>query len=90
MKRFLAPLVAAALLAAAPAPAANASNTGGPMGACIGCCFGIRTVADWNGGKRINVRDILDLIYIGRIWSAFEGWTGTTRDDLHRAEPSYF
>ena len=45
-----------------------------------------RTVSFWMKDTPL----ALDLIFIGRIWSAFEGWTGTTRDDLHRAEPSYF
>ena len=87
MKKLLALALAAALFAA---PSAHAHESGGLAGAFVGCCFGIRTAADWNDGKNINVRDILDLIWIGRIWSAVEGWSGTTRSDLHSAEPAYF
>ena len=86
MKKFLALSLAAALLAAAT----PAKAEGGIAGGIVGCCFGIRTAAAYNEGKSLHVRDILDWLCIGRVWSAIEGYNGTTLSDLHEEAPRYF
>lgn len=87
MKKIIAIAVLAAFLVA---PAVRAAEAGGLGGACVGCCFGIRTVAAWNEGKKLHVRDILDLLSIGRIWSAISGYQGITTSDLQKEAPEYF
>lgn len=90
-KSILAIAMASALVAcAAPALADRDRQPGGVAGGLIGCCFGMRTAAAWNDGKGIGIRDILDLIVIGRIWSAIEGWGGTTTSQLHAESPAYY
>ncbi len=86
MKKLIAITALSALLAA---PAICAEK-GGLGGACVGCCFGIRTVAAYNEGKKLHVRDILDLLSIGRIWSAISGYQGITTSELHSEAPAYF
>ena len=96
MKKILAIALAAAIFMAAPAARAEAakaeasSGRGGFMGAVVGCCFGLRTVADWNEGKKIHVCEWLNFVGIGPIWAAIEGWQGTTRSQLQKEEPAYF
>lgn len=88
MKKIIALSLVAALFAAAPA--VKAQEAGGLGGACVGCCFGFRTAIDYNDGQKLNVHDILDILSIGRIWSAIEGYNGTTRSEMHKSEPAYF
>jgi hypothetical protein len=91
MKKFLALFLAAALLAVStPAQAAPAEGRGGFGGALVGCCFGFRTMAAYNDGKSLHIHDILDLLWIGHIWDAIEGWSGTTYSDMQKADPAYF
>ena len=89
MKKLIAITALSALLAA-PAICAEKQEAGGFGGACVGCCFGIRTVAAYNEGKKLHVRDILDLLSIGRIWSAISGYQGITTEDLKKEAPAYF
>ena len=91
MKKFLALSLAAALLAVStPAQAAAAEGRGGLVGGLVGCCFGIRTAAAYNEGKSINIREWLQLIWVGYVWAALEGYSGVTTSDLQKAEPAYF
>lgn len=71
-------------------PGAQQRQPGGIGAACVGCCFGIRTVAAWNEGKNLDIRDILDLLSIGRIWSAISGYQGITATQLHNQAPLYY
>lgn len=90
-KIVLALTVAATMFAAVPAVhAENARTPGGFTAGLIGCCFGMRTAAAWNEGKSLGIRDILDLIFIGRIWSAITATGGTTTSDLHKEAPAYY
>ncbi len=88
MKKIIAITALSALLVA-PAICAEKKD-GGFGGACVGCCFGIRTVAAYNEGKKLHVRDILDLLSIGRIWSAISGYQGITTSELQKEAPGYF
>ena len=87
MKKILAIVLAMAIFAAAPAAQAKAAEG---RGGIVGCCFGIRTAAAYNEGKSINIREWLQLIWIGNVWAAFEGYSGTTTSDLQKTEPAYF
>ena len=91
MKKFLAIALVAAIFMAAPAAKAEAApGRGGIVGGIVGCCFGIRTAAAYNEGKSINIREWLQLIWVGYVWAAFEGYSGVTTSDLQKAEPAYF
>ena len=91
MKKILAIALAAAIFMAAPAAQAEAApGRGGVVGGIVGCCFGIRTAAAYNEGKSINIREWLQLIWVGYVWAAFEGYSGVTTSDLQKAEPAYF
>ena len=88
MKKILAIALAAAVFMAAPA--AQAREAGGLMGGIVGCCFGLRTAADWNEGKKIHLCEWLNFVGVGPIWAFVEGWSGTTRSQLQKDEPAYF
>lgn len=90
MKKFLMLVVVAAMMAVSVPAAQAAHQSGGPMAGLIGCCFGIRTAAAWNDGKDLSIRDILDLIVVGRIWSAISGWGGTSTSDLRSEGSQYY
>ena len=92
MKKYLAIALAAVLtLAATPSVKAEAApGRGGFLGGVGGCCFGIRTAAAWNEGKNINIREWLQLIWIGNLWAAFDGYSGVTTSDLQKTDPGYF
>ncbi len=88
MKKFIAIAVLAAFIAA---PAVRAADEPGGLGSCcVGYCFGIRTVAAYNEGKKLHVRDVLDLLGIGRLWSALSGYQGITTSELQKEAPAYF
>ena len=91
MKKLLALSLAAALLAVStPAKAEPAEGRGGIVGGIVGCCFGIRTAAAYNEGKSINIREWLQVLWVGYVWAALEGYSGVTTSDLHKSEPAYF
>ena len=93
MKKTLAIALAAILaLSAVPTTRAESADDGrGGFGpALVGCCFGFRTMAAYNDGKKLHIHDILDLLWIGHIWDFFEGWNGTTYSQMQKAEPAYF
>ena len=93
MKKSIAILLIASFVVAAFAPAALAvkdREAGGFVAGLIGCCFGIRTAAAYNSGKDLHVRDILELLCIGHIWSFFSAYGGMTSEDLHASDPAYF
>ena len=83
MKKFLVLSLLAAVLAA---PSAQARETGGLGGGLVGCCFGIRSAAAWNDGKRLEVREWLRIVpivgIVGAVWNAIDGWNGVTTDEL--------
>lgn len=90
MKKYLTLAIVAALLAVSAPAAQAARQPGGAMAGLIGCCFGMRTAAAWNDGKNLGIRDILDILAIGRIWSAITAWGGTNTSDLHAEGPQYY
>ena len=92
MKKIIIAAVAALALAASvpTASAAAAEGRGGFCGGLIGCCFGIRTAAAWNEGKNINIREWLQLLWVGYIWAGVEGFSGVTTSDLQKSDPGYF
>ncbi len=87
MKKLFVSLLVAALLVA---PSVQAKDSGGLASGLVGCCFGVRTGIDYNSGKKLGIRDVLDLFWFGRIWSAVTCYQGTTREELHSEEPLYF
>jgi len=78
------------LMAAVPmqAQAQAASGRGGVIGFVVGCCFGVRTVGQFNEGKDLHFRDWGRIIpYVGvvfAIWDAIEGAQGTTTTSLQQ------
>lgn len=90
MKKYLTLAIVAALLAVSAPVQAAQREAGGPVAGLVGCCFGMRTAAAWNDGKQLSIRDILDLLWIGRIWSAITAWGGTTASEMHSSEPQYY
>jgi hypothetical protein len=93
MKKLIALALIASFLCTALAPAAFAvkeREAGGLAAGIVGCCFGIRTAAAYNSGKDLHVRDILELLWIGHIWSFFSAYGGMTAEDLHASDPAYF
>ena len=91
MKKILAIALVAAIFMAAPAAKAEAAaGRGGIAGGLVGCCFGIRTAAAYNEGKSINIREWLQFLWVGYVWAALEGYSGTTTSDLQKSEPAYF
>ena len=90
-KLIIAALAAATIAMAAPFVQAEAApGRGGCVGGLVGCCFGIRTAAAWNEGKNINIREWLQLLYVGYIWAGIEGYQGITTADLQKTDPGYF
>jgi hypothetical protein len=53
------------------------------MGFLAGCCFGIRTAADYNSGLDVHWREWVRLIpYVGivfAVWDGIDGANGVTR-----------
>ena len=93
MKKIIAIALIASFVCAAVAPSAFAvkeREPGGFVAGLVGCCFGIRTVADWNEGKNINIREWLQLVWVGYVWAALEGYSGVTTSDLQKSDPGYF
>jgi len=88
MKKLCLAFVASTLLLAVPmqAQAQAASGRGGPIGFVVGCCFGVRTAAQWNEGKDLHFRDWGRIVpYVGAvfaIWDGIEGAQGTTTATL--------
>ena len=88
MKKLGFVLLASAMLLAVPmhTQAQAAGGRGGPVGFVVGCCFGVRTAAQWNDGKDLHFRDWGRIIpYVGvvfAIWDGIEGAQGTTTTSL--------
>jgi hypothetical protein len=87
LKKVGALLLASTMLLAIPAQTeAAAAGRGGPIGFIVGCCFGVRTVAQYNEGKDLHFRDWGRIIpYVGAvfaIWDGIEGAQGTTTSKL--------
>ena len=85
MKKTLAILLAAALTTAA-VPSVHAREAGGCIGGFVGCCFGMRTAADYNEGKDLSLRDWIRAIpfvsIVGAVWDTIDGYHGVTNGDL--------
>lgn len=93
MKKIIAIALIVSFVCAAVAPSAFAvkeREPGGFVAGLVGCCFGIRTAAAYNSGKDLHIRDILELLTIGHIWSFFSAYGGMTSEDLHASDPAYF
>ncbi|MFU8779992.1 MAG: hypothetical protein ACNA71_03085 [Kiritimatiellia bacterium] len=79
-------MLASMMLLAIPAQAQTAAARGGPIGFVVGCCFGVRTVAQYNEGKDLHLRDWGRIIpYVGvvfAVWDGIEGAQGTTTTSL--------
>ncbi len=81
-------VLAGSLLMAVPmqTQAQAASGRGGLIGFVVGCCFGLRTVGQFNEGKDLHFRDWGRIIpYVGAvfaIWDGIEGAQGTTTTSL--------
>ena len=88
MKKLSLVLVAGAMLLAVPAQAQGQApaNRGGAVGFIVGCCFGVRTAAQWNDGKDLHFRDWGRFIpFVGTVlavWDGIEGSQGITTSDL--------
>lgn len=85
MKKTIAMLmVGVMMLTAVSAQAKPSDGRGGVMGFIAGCCFGVRTAADYNDGKAIHWREWGRLIpYVGiifPIWSGIDGAGGVTME----------
>lgn len=94
MKKITTAAVAALMLATAVPVASAAPQRGGLVGGIVGCCFGIRTAADYNDGKDVSVHEWLRIVPLVNIVVAvldtIDGYRGVTRSELHAAEPTYF
>lgn len=84
MKKFIALSLVAALFAV-PA-ASHARESGGLIGGCVGCCFGLRTAAAYNDGKEINLREWIRLIplanIVGAVLDCVDGYNGIKTSDI--------
>ena len=81
MKKWIVTGIAALMLAWSVAPAGAETTTapgrGGVGGFFVGCCFGLRTVADWNEGKALHWRDWGPIIpYAGAVIALINGVDG--------------
>ena len=93
-KLIITALAAAAIAMAVPSTSVAAEQRGGVLGGLVGCCFGIRTVGDYNEGKDISVREWLRLVpfvnIVVAVFDVVDGYNGKTRSDLHAEAPAYF
>lgn len=96
MKKLVFAALAAACLAMTVPSAAVAAEAhkGGLVGGIVGCCFGLRTAADYNDGKDVSVREWLRIVpfvsFVVAILDTVDGYNGVTRSQLHAEQPSYF
>lgn len=64
------------------------------MGGLIGCCFGLRTAADYNEGMEVSLREWLRCApFVGFfvcIMDIFDGYNGVTRSELSARQPTYY
>lgn len=96
MKKLIAmAMVATVLVTSAPLAQAEGEGRGGPMGFIAGCCFGLRTAADYNDGKEVHWREWCMLIpYVNvvfAVWNGVDGASGVTNAELaERYGSTYF
>lgn len=78
MRKLVFGLVAGGLLlGSASSSLAVNEQRGGLMGFIAGCCFGIRTGAQYNDGKEVHWRQWCRLIpYVGGIFAIWDGIDG--------------
>lgn len=86
MKKLLASLmIALMLLGTLSTSSAINEQRGGLMGFIAGCCFGIRSGANYNDGKEIHWREWVTLIPVANIvfaiWNGIDGANGITTSD---------
>ena len=93
-KLILAVLAAATLAMAVPSTAVAGDGRGGCMGGLIGCCFGIRTAADYNEGYSISLREWMRYVpvigFFVAIMDTFDGLSGVSRGELSARSPAYY
>lgn len=89
MKKLIAAAAVAVALMAVPAVNA-AHTTGGCMGGLYGCCFGLRGALAYNDGKDVIAMEWIDALLLGHIWSAIQGYQGTTTADMRAQYPAFF
>jgi len=86
LKKLLAGVLVAAILAVQVPAAAPVKSRGGVMGFIAGCCFGVRTAGAYNDGKEIHWREWVLLIPIANIvfsiWNGIDGANGWTTKDF--------
>ncbi len=95
MKKLIAAVLAAAMLATVPLASAAEAQRGGIMGFIAGCCFGIRAAGAYNDGKEIHWREwvmIVPLVNIVvSVWNGIDGMNGwTTRDFAAQYGSAYY
>ena len=95
MKKLIIAVLAAATLAmAVPSVAVAGDGRGGCMGGLIGCCFGIRTAADYNEGYDISLREWMRYVpvigFFVAIMDTFDGFSGVSRGELSARSPTYY
>lgn len=65
------------------------ARRGGFMGGLHGCLFGLRGAAAYNDGKNVVPMEWVNA-FTFHIWSAIQGWQGTTTADLRAHYGSNF
>lgn len=62
------------------------ARPGGVGGLLVGCCFGVRTVGEYNEGKDLHFREwgrLIPILNIGlAIWDGIQGYEGITTSEL--------
>ncbi|MDP6490237.1 MAG: hypothetical protein QGH42_04725 [Kiritimatiellia bacterium] len=93
MKRAIFAFAMIALLAAAPLAQAN-EEQGDILGFFVGCCFGLRTGADYNDGKELHLRDYGRIIpwanIVFAVWDGVDTYNGKGRADFQTAYGSEY
>ena len=88
MRKLSAVLFVAALLVSAPSMVEAQEGRSGIGSMLVGCCFGVRTAAEFNEGKDLHFREWARLVpYVGAvfaIWDGIEGAQGMTTTQLQR------
>lgn len=87
MKKIIAGLLVVLMTLSTVAPVQAAEEgRGGIVGFIAGCCFGVRSGADYNSGKNLHWREwgMLIPIFNLYVWilNGVDGASGTTKADL--------
>ena len=94
MKKFIAITVLAAVCTVGAYAQEVNRQPGGIVPGIIGCCFGIRAAADYNGGKELHWREFGRLIpvfgLVCAVMDFIDGNNGLTREDIRKNYGSSF